>query len=311
MIIKGKKCVFFAILFILTIISCKKEVIEGEKIGNNDAPYYDGIPTVLVQNYVNRLFIDLIGREPLDIEMEEEVAKLKNSNYSMIARDSLIIMLMEDETFRVGDSSYKAAYYIRLYELFKVKILEGASDGDVNRERGMIYSNLRRDSMAGDWYNLALNWEKINKLDAVLAIDEDYRDDKIEIKEVFARLLDNMVYDRINMNTFNFVNASFNDLFDRYPSPVEFDNAFEVVEYDRPAIILGESAANKGDYIQVLVNSREFYEGMVRWSYGTLMARQPTSTELEVEMNILYFDHDLQRLQLSILKTDEYANFNQ
>ena len=28
-------------------------------ISDNDAPYYDGVPTV-IENYINRLFIDLI-----------------------------------------------------------------------------------------------------------------------------------------------------------------------------------------------------------------------------------------------------------
>jgi len=309
--LKGKISLIFAMLIIVAVSSCKKDKIEGDKIGNNDVPYYDGIATVLVQNYVNRLFIDIIGREPLDAEMEIEVNKLVVAKYALEARDSLIIMLQEDENFIVGDSSYKSAYYNRLYELFKVKMLEGASDGDLNRERGMIYGNLRRDSMAGDWFNLALNWAKVHKLDAVLAIDKDYKNGKIEVRDAFARLLDNAIYDRINMNTFNFVNASFNDLFNRYPSPIEFDRAFDIVEYNKQSIIFGESASNKWELIQILVNSREFYEGIIRWSYGTLLSRDPGTDELETSMNSFYFDHDLQKLQLSILRTDEYANFSQ
>ena len=291
--------------------SCQKEKIDGERIGNNDAPYYDGIPTVLGQNYVNRIFIDLIGREPLDVEMDAEVAKLKASNYALVDRDSLIIKLQEDETYREGDSSYKAAYFNRLYELFKVKMLEGASDADIKRERSMIYGNLVRDSIAGDWYNLALNWERVNKLDDVLNIDEEYSQGIIEVNECFARLLDNAVYDRINMNTFNFLNASFSDLFDRYPSEMEFDAGFGIIEDNTPGIIFGESATNKNEFIEILVNSKEFYEGVIRWTYRTLLAREPSTEELEKAMMTFYFDHDLPKLQRTILVTDEYANFNQ
>lgn len=305
-----KRLWLIAIVIPLFFITCKKDEVEGERIGDNDAPYYDGIPTVLVRNYINRLYIDMIGREPLDVEMEADVALLKDNNYEPVIRDSLIDRLHFDDTYRSGDSSYKFAYYNRLYELFKVKMLEGASDADIQRERNMIYGNLVRDSIAGDWYSAAVNLEKVRKLDAVLEIDEDYYNGDIEIKDAFARMLDNAVYDRINMNTFNFVNASFNDLFDRFPTQMEFDKAYDIIEYNKASTVFGQSASNKSEYIEILVNSKEFYEGMIRWAYGTLMAREPATKELEEGMSTFYFDHDLQKLQKTILRTDEYANFN-
>ena len=53
---------------VLVLFSCEKDVL----IEDNDAPYCGGVPTVLVEFYVNRVFIDLIGREPFDEEMENE-----------------------------------------------------------------------------------------------------------------------------------------------------------------------------------------------------------------------------------------------
>ena len=112
------------------------------------------------------------------------------------------------------------------------------------------------------------------------------------------------------MNTFNFLRASYNDLFGRYPTSSELDNGYIIVDDNIPAVIFGEYASNKGEFIQILVNSKEFYEGMVRWSYGTLIAREPTTEEIDVGLNKFYFDHDLPALQKTILVTDEYANFN-
>ncbi|MEQ8521981.1 MAG: hypothetical protein RIC15_07490, partial [Vicingaceae bacterium] len=270
--VKGKMWALLPIVAVLSLAQCKKDEVPGDIIPNNNAPYYDKIPKVLVQNYVNRLFIDLIGREPLDLEMEQEVASLQATNLSFASRDSLITKLQYDETFREGDSSYKAAYYNRLYELFKVKMLEGASDLDVQREIGMLNFKLLVDSLAGDWYSHSITLNKIQKLERVLSIDEDYRDGKIEVKNAFARMLDNVVYDKINMNTFNFLRASFNDLFSRFPTQSEFDNGFEIVENNIPAVIFGEYASNKTEFIDILVNSKEFYEGMIRWTYGSLLA---------------------------------------
>ena len=57
------------------------------------------------------------------------------------------------------------------------------------------------------------------------------RTESIEIDEVTQRMLYNAVYDEINMNSFNFINATFDDLFFRFPTQAEFDDAYEVVEF--------------------------------------------------------------------------------
>ena len=53
----------YILIFLIGLLSCKKDI---EIINDNDAPYYGEIPTLLLENYVNRLYIDLLGREPLD-----------------------------------------------------------------------------------------------------------------------------------------------------------------------------------------------------------------------------------------------------
>ena len=132
---------------ILVLFSCKKDDVL---IGNNDAPYYGGVPTVMVEFYVNRVFIDLIGREPFDEEMENEVAFLRSYDLSMEGRDSLIIKLQTDTNYIPGDSSYKFAYYHRMYEILKVRMIEGASNGYIESEAGNAYQRYVVDSIAGE-----------------------------------------------------------------------------------------------------------------------------------------------------------------
>jgi len=89
-------------------VSCKKDEVfipDNEPIGGSY------ISTLQLENYVNRVFIDLIGREPLDAEMEVEVSLLKEKEISLEARRTLIEKLQQDETEVPGDSTYKRAYY--------------------------------------------------------------------------------------------------------------------------------------------------------------------------------------------------------
>ena len=299
---------FCFILITIMLYSCKK---DGEIISDNNAPYYDGVPTVVIENYINRLFIDLIGREPLDAEMTEELAILKGADLSTSAREALIEKLQMDTNYLPGDSSYKHAYYMRFYEMSKARLLEAVADHEIHSEFiNRILSNVLADSLAGDSFGLEINNQKVLLLKKVLDIPRDYRLDSIEIKDIYGRLLNNAVYDEINMNTFNFLRASFNDLFFRYPTQSEFDNGYSMIEYDQSEILFGVSGQNKGDFISILVNSKEFYEGMVKWLYQTLLAREPSTTEVVGHMQTFYVDHDVQKLQRNIMATDEYANFN-
>lgn len=295
--------VFVSVLF----VGCKKDT--SVIYPDNNAPYYDGIPKVKVQNYINRIFIDLIGREPLDAEMIAEENTLRAADFSFESREALIKKLQTNTDFIVGDSSYKHAYYNRFYELCKARVLEAASDADMYYYAGLAQYAVTTDSLAGDTVSMMLSRMNKQRNIDVVRCQVQYRNAQIEIKDIFARMLYNSAYDVINMNTFNFVNSSFDNLFLRLPTSNEFTSGYNMVEYGTPQIFLGRSGQNRGDYLNIMVNSDEFYEGIIRWLYGYLLQREPTTVEVNTHMQTFFNDHDVQKLQISIMKTDEYANF--
>jgi hypothetical protein len=86
------------------------KIISTSLTGNNPASVTN-ISRLKIENYVNRLYIDLVGREPLKTELKEESDTLKARELSRDARLNLITRLMEDTSFRIGERSYKAAFY--------------------------------------------------------------------------------------------------------------------------------------------------------------------------------------------------------
>lgn len=297
-----------SLLLLATLVggACKK---DPEVITGNVAPYYEGVPTVVVEYYVNRLFIDLIGREPLDVEMTAEVAALEAAELSRDARVALVNKLMTNTSFITGDSSLKHAYYQRQYDLFKARCLEGASDAIIDQYIGMAQNAATADSAAGDSAGYQKNKREADKLRAVKSSKIQYREGLIDVRGVFARMVYNGVYDQINMNTFNFVNATFDDLFTRFPTTSEFTVGYDMVESNTPGILFGQGGQNKQDYTAILTGTDEFKEGMVRWCYGTFMAREASTYEVYQAMQGFNSTLDLQRVQRDILVTDEYANF--
>ena len=71
----------------------------------------------------------------------------------------------------------------------------------------------------------------------------------------------------------------------------------------------GQSANDKEGFTHIISNTREFYEGVILWSYLTLLARNPSTQETDFLMQSFYFDYDLQYVQREIMKTNEYAHF--
>jgi hypothetical protein len=285
--------------------SCNK---DPEVVPNNQPPAYSGVPTVITENYVNRLFIDLLGREPLDAEMQAEVSVLEAASLSMDARTALVNKLMTSTAPLADDTSYRNKYYTRQYELYKARCLEGASDEVIDGFIANAQQQALDDSLSGNGTGLNAANSAVARLLAVKSSRTEYRDGLITINEVMRRMVLNAVYDEINMNSFNYVNATFDNLLGRYPTNAEFEVAYAMVDAGQVGLLFGQSGQNKGDYAQIMARSAEGHEGIIRWSYQTFLGRVPTSGEVYALLPGFLVDNDLQRVQRTILISNEYAN---
>lgn len=297
---------FFIFACLFAFSSCKK---DPDLVLDNDAPYYSEVSDLLIENYIQRVYIDQIGREPFDSEMNSEKLTLKAGDLSLESREAMILNLQTNTDFIPGDISYKHAYYNRLYEQGKARFMEAASNGEIQEVMGPIAGGIDNDSLNGNWEGLYERYAKLARLQAVLDSEEKYMTGEMEISDVCAAMINNAVYDEINMNTFNFVNASFDNMFFRFPTEQEFFTGYNMVEFNQPGSLLGASGQNKDEYARILADSREFYEGLVVWSYQILLAREPSTAETNQLMVDFVVDHDLQKVQRTIMITDEYAHF--
>ncbi len=300
--------ILFYLAAFAALSGCKTEYVD-KRFDGNDALDPGSVPTVKVENYVNRLYIDLLGRVPTMLEMQREVTALKDKKLTKEARLELIIKLQSDTTFSEGDSSYQKAYYQRVYDMVKARLCEGFADGEFTRFAGLAQFSLTVARLEGDSIGVFQALEQIARNERVVLSRQEYRFGSITLNEMFARMLDNNVYDNINMNTFNFVNASFDDLFYRFPTKQEFDAAYQIIETNKIGPLMGKFASNKREYCLLLTSSDEFYEGIIKWVYLNLLGREPMTEESNALFTDFKSDGNLQLLQQKILVTDEYANF--
>jgi hypothetical protein len=290
---------------IFTSCSKKADVI----VPNNVPKNYDDVSSVKIENYINRLYIDLLGREPLNTEKTRDLDFLRAGGLKYEARKILITRLMTDTIFVDGDSSYKRAYYQRLYDLTKARLLEGAEEGEFYQQIGNAGFALKTSRLLGDSIGVFSAMVTINRCKNVLDSRRNYQIGKININEMYAFMLDNPIYDVINMNSLNFVNASFDNMFFRFPTRDEFEIAYQIIDAGKGGSLFGGYATNKAEYCEMLVQSREFHEGMIKWCYLTLIGREPTTQESYNLMQEYFIKKDLKYVQTIILMTDEYAHF--
>jgi hypothetical protein len=298
---------FLPIIFCAVLLfACQGELVI---VPDNTSPDYSEVPTLKIKNYVNRLCIDLLGREPVEAEMDAWVEELKAEDLQAASRLTLVRRMMEDTSFVQGDGSYKEAYYNRMYDQMKVRFLEGAGEDIIGQRRALKAFDAKRDSLNGNWAGYQIAVLEMEKLDNVTNSRVNYREGRISIFDMASYMVFNSVYDEINMNSINFIRATFNDLLLRFHTQDEFDRAFQIVEHSQPQILFGKSAGNKLEYVDLLISTLECHEGMIRWAYQALLAREPSAEEVSSLITHFFQDKNFQRIQQSILVSDEYARF--
>lgn len=280
---------YWIICLLLFCSACEKETIT---VTDNEAPQINNTPQIKIENYVNRLFIDLIGREPLDSEMAEEVEALKNNSLDLASRKALIDKLQTSTDPVDGDGSYTAAYHSYLYNLAKIRCIEGASDAVIN-----------------EFIDGAQTPADEARLQNILDSQAKMLNGEITYDEMLAYMIYNRVYDEINMNSFNFVNATFENLLWRFPTDAELTEGYRMVEYNVSSNLFGQTGQNKTDYVNILAGSREMFEGLIIWAYQQLLSRRPSTEETAVLLEDFFEHRNIRLVQRSIMTSDEYANF--
>jgi hypothetical protein len=301
------KILAFCTSFTLLFASCTKSY--DTLVDGNRPPNYGSIPTLKIDNYVNRLFIDFLGREATEVERNDWVFKLKSNGLAYSTRDSLIRILQWDSTFRLGDSSYRHAYSQRLYDVSKARFLEGASDPDIGQAIGSLRFGITVARLEGDSVRVYANLDAISKYSNVLISRQRYRLQEIGYSEMVACMINNPIYDGINMNSFNYVIASFDDVLRRNPTQDEFTRAYQIIDKNEPQEIFGVWAANKNEYAQALTQTDGFFEAQIRWSYFLLVQREPLTKELNQFLQPYLQNRRIEDVQRAIAITDEYAQF--
>ncbi|MFK7806536.1 MAG: hypothetical protein AB8F74_01925 [Saprospiraceae bacterium] len=297
----------FILLGLVAFFSCtEKETVyvnqhEDIVFEDNVAPPYDEVTKVQIQSYVNKLYIDLLGREPSLDELETTATMLKDNQLNESARISVVTDLITQDD-----------YYSRLWEVYRRAYLNGVSAAQIESEvfaLEFFYDDISQNTDPTSIALAGLILLELEKLDLLINAEEDYRKGDIMIDEFMHRIAFNGIYDEINMGAENMVLACFENFLKRQPTEAELIAGVTMVDENVSAQLLLQDGRDKNDFVTIITSTPEFYQGLVFDIYQQLLVRSPTSLEMTEATEQLLQNKDYQALQTEVAITDEYAGF--
>lgn len=282
------------LLFILSFSSCKKDSII---VDGNEAPPDNTVENVTKENYVNKLFISLLGRKATDQEFQDAYALVNAHNFAKNDRAALVTLLQSKSEF--ADNEFK---------IVQSNYLNGS---DTNDARTWISIFKQNQSIATDSQVIKAYQKEIDRLLPLFSVADDLRSGALNFIDLQKLTVNNFIYDQVNMGTENFVVSVFQNYVMRYPTNPELTNSKQMIEYDPQAttspVLFLQLGSSKDDFISIFFSYDEFFEGMVRTQYMRFLFREPSSVEMAEQTTALKNSKDFKALQSFILSSEEYA----
>lgn len=277
-------------LLLLFIASCTKNDDEIIK-GNVPPPDYT-IDSATMDIYINKVYVNLIGREPIGTEKAEASATLKQHNFSKEDREQFL-----DNFF------IKPEYNRNLYNIVRIEYLNNLDSAEIE-DNIALYEYLQGQPEYAAFYQ-AIE-EELVRMRAMRNIVPELNSGTLDFKGLLKKCTYNFFYDQINMGAENFVVSTFQNYLFRYPTDSELANGVGMINGANGVLFL-QTGNSKQEYVDIFFNSDDYYEGQVRYMFVKYLFREPGSAEVSYYANLYKTTGNYKALQKQFFATDEYA----
>lgn len=282
------KYVVFLLAFFL-LGACEKS--ELERVGGNIAPPDTTVEVNIYEDYVNKTYILVLGREPSALEFQRSVDSLKVHGLDEASRYNFL-----NSVFSLSD------YKWRQVEKWRSQLLGSTDSIDIITQIAIFDFFLNDSTYLALWP--ALQIEK-DRLDTLYDATYNYVAGSISIRKMQSHMLNNYFYDQINMGPDNFVISSFQHFLDRNPTLAEQSSGVGMVNGSNAVLFL-QAGSSKDEYLNIFFNSDDYFEGAVIRVYKDYLLRAPESIEMSTATLKYKTTLDFESVQKDVLATDEF-----
>lgn len=279
----------FLVLIFIGLTSCTKEEIN--LIGGNQPPVDEAITQLSIDNYINRVYISVLGRKATGAEYAAAQALFTANPSAKSSRLALLAQVQTNPDYRTN-LVYRAT----------LDLVEGVDSPTVVRDYQQVLLVLQDPKNV----NLYPAYEMIKVgLENLLNMNVDFRSKSIHYMEVQRRCIDNLYYDQINMGTENFVVSMFQHFLDRYPSGQELADGKTMVDGGNSSLFL-QTGASKSEFISIFFQSSAYAEGVVHAAARQYLFRKATQDEVILLAASYLQNYDISEIHAYFLSSDEY-----
>lgn len=275
-----------AVFFFLT--ACQK---EDTLITGNEAPEDPTVSNILRENFIQKSYLNLIGRQPSDSEKTTCMAILNKNNCSVTNRTEVLDLLFNS-----------SAYLMQLYAIENSDMLDGISD--IELEQVVIYYQDQLNDPV-NFPDYIVIQDKLQKSELLASLKNNLINGSVDLINAHAVIANSPTYENIVGSGSEWTTAVFRRFLFRDPTEKEIENCDEMFDH-MSAIIFLKEGSSKDDLIQIFFGSDEYFEGQVRTLYKRYLFREP---EADVETGLAQQykqSHDYRALQKKILLTNEF-----
>lgn len=278
----------------LILFSCSKESDNEINIKKEDLKEDTLISQVRMEAFVQRVYIDLLGRKPLSFEVNNALVKLGTSDASKESRVEIISSILGTEE-----------YFDKLY-LYNVSEYLNGADQNILDEQHLLYEYIKQLGIQdNNIIMIEAAQQAIDNLDSLIVTPTRLKQKVFSEDEMQKRLCNNVIYDEINMGVPNFTFSVFESFLFRAPTIQEWQNAQNICN-TIGGVIFGINGQTKPDFLDIMFSSDHYFEGKVINAYLRFLGRVPISSEQHSNTIKLSGDKDFEALYLNILSSQEY-----
>ena len=278
----------FLSLLILSA-SCKK--VETQVVSGNTPPKDSTVDNVLRDNYIQKLYIDVIGRAPTSLEKIGARTITDKNNCSVENRAELLAQLMAMPDFKD-----------HIYNIDNAGLLNSSSDLTISYYV-IYYTGLMNDTAQKSSHLKYV--EDVKRLQILKTTYKEFLNDSIDLVEVQKRLAFNPIYDALIGGEFNWALNSFTYFLKRKPTTDETASSYMMLQGLQGQMLL-KPGQSKSDMINIFFDADEYFEGQVRIIYLRYLYREPTTLELQNIAPAYHKNHDFVALLKNIFLSNEY-----
>lgn len=277
-------------IMVLFVASCNKT--EDVTIKNNVPPPDGTIDSSTLTIYVNKAYINLLGREPRPDEKAAGLAILRQHGFTKDDRAAFVSTLFSN-----------TEYTLNLYNVANAEYLRNLDSLEIEQQL-YLFNYLLTQPEYAPFYDV-LNFE-IKRVDTLKMVLPGMLAGTTDYKLMLKRMVNNYFYDQINMGTENFVVSTYQSFLFRYPTDGELAAGKQMVDGGLTTVFL-KQGKSKNDYLNIFFDTDDYYEGQVRFVFKKYLFREPTPAEIYQYAGIYKTTNSFKELQKAVFVLDEYA----